>query len=121
MGKPSCKFCGKECKLAPSQRVRNRNPRTQCNSCCVTKRRWKSKIELIGLLGGKCERCGWIGHPAGFQFHHKDPSEKDFMLNGNGLLLKNRVQELSKCELLCACCHSIHHANTELIQKMGIL
>jgi hypothetical protein len=121
MSKPICKYCGKECKLAPSQKKRSRVVRTQCNSCGVTKRRWKTKLEMVEAKGGKCERCGWSGHPGGFQFHHKDPSKKEFTISGNGLLLKERWSELDKCELLCACCHSIEHSNTELIKRMGLL
>jgi len=121
MSKPICKYCGKECKLAPSQQKRGSAGRTQCNSCGVTKRRWKTKIELVEAKGGKCERCGWSGHPGALQFHHKDPSKKEFGISGNGLLLKERWSELDKCELLCACCHSIEHSNTELMKRMGLL
>jgi hypothetical protein len=119
---PTCKYCGKECRQAPSQRRAKKGigGRTQCNSCSVTKRRWKTKIELVNALGGKCERCGWTGHPGGFQFHHKDPEEKNFALSGNKLLVKERLDEVKKCQLLCACCHSIEHSNTELMRKMGL-
>jgi len=117
----NCKYCGKECKLTPSQKTKSASKREQCNSCSVTKRRWKSKIELVNLLGGKCSRCGWDKHPAGLQFHHRDPSQKEFMLNANKLLIKGRHTEVLKCELLCACCHMIEHANTELIKKMNLL
>jgi hypothetical protein len=72
------------------------------------------------MLGSKCARCGWSGHPAGLQFHHTDPQIKEFGLSGNKLLVKNRMEEVKKCELLCACCHSIEHANTDLIRKMGL-
>ena len=119
MEKPICKYCGKECKQAPSQL--GHKTRSQCNSCGVTKRRWKTKIELVESMGGKCNRCGWSGHPAGLQFHHKDPSTKSFMLNGNKLLVKECKEEAKKCELLCACCHSIEHSNTTLLTKMGLL
>lgn len=118
--KPICKYCGKECVLAPSQQKRNSTGRTQCNSCGVTKRRWKTKIELVDMLGGKCQRCGWKGHPAALQFHHTDPSKKEFSINGNKLLSKERWDEVKKCELLCACCHAIEHSNTPLMEQMGI-
>lgn len=121
MKNPICKYCGKECKLAPSQRNRKTNGKTQCNSCAVTKRRWKTKLELVQHKGGKCERCGWVGHPGGFHFHHKDSSIKKFELNGNGLLLRERWSELEKCELLCSCCHGIEHSNTELLKRMGLI
>lgn len=119
-----CKYCDKEFTPHPSQQRKTtstRKPRTQCNSCAVTKRRWKTKIELVESKGGKCERCGWSGHPGALQFHHKDPSSKKFAISGNKLLVKNRWSELDKCELLCACCHSIEHSNTNLMRRMGLL
>jgi hypothetical protein len=119
--KPSCKYCGKECKLAPSQKEGRRKPRQYCNSCCVTKRRWKSKIEMVMGLGGKCKRCGFTGHPGAFHFHHTDPSNKSHELNGNKLLTKDRWNELAKCELLCANCHHAEHSNTELMKKMNLM
>ena len=119
--KPKCKYCGNECKLAPSQRLTRKKPRQFCNSCCVTKRRWKSKIELINKLGGKCMRCGFVGHPGSFQFHHKDPSNKGHQINGNKLLTADRWNEVKKCELLCANCHMAEHSNTDLLLKMGLI
>ena len=47
--KPLCIYCNKECKLAPSQRKSRKKPRKYCNSCAVSKRRWKSKIELVKI------------------------------------------------------------------------
>ena len=119
--KPLCIYCNKECKLAPSQLKRLTQPRKVCNSCSVSKRRWKSKLELINKLGNKCNRCGYSGHPAAFQFHHLDPKDKNFNISSAGLISKDRHNEVLKCELLCANCHSIEHSNTELITKMGLL
>jgi hypothetical protein len=119
--KPLCIYCNKECKLAPSQRKSRKTPRKYCNSCAVTKRRWKSKIELVNKLGGKCKRCGFTGHPGSFHFHHTDPSNKEFQINSNKLLTKDRFEEVNKCELLCANCHCAEHSNTELLFKMGLL
>ena len=74
-----CKHCNKEFIIAPSRRSKIKEcKRTVCNSCTVSKRRWKSKIELIAKLGGKCQRCGFVGHPGSYHFHHKDPSKKLF-------------------------------------------
>lgn len=84
--------------------------RNRCNSCNTMIRRVKTKLKAILYLGGKCQHCGWNKHPAGFQFHHKDPSEKDFNIGAVSNRRWEIIQaELDKCELLCACCHAIHH------------
>lgn len=120
-----CKYCDKEFTLHPSKQRKTsgarKQTRTQCNSCSVTKRRWKTKIQLVEAKGGKCERCGWSGHPGAFQFHHTDPSAKSYSLSGNKLLVKDRWNEVNKCELLCACCHSVEHSNSDLMRRMGLL
>ena len=66
---------------------------------------WKYKATL------SCESCGF-SHPAAIQFHHKDESTKDGevsrMVNQN-LNKKTILEEITKCEVLCANCHAIHH------------
>lgn len=119
---PKCKYCLKDFNPSPSKKsIKKPSTRTTCNSCAVSKRRWKSKIELITKLGNKCNKCGYTGHPGAFHFHHIDPKTKLHEVNGNKLLTKDRWNEIKKCELLCANCHQIEHSNTELIKKFGFL
>ena len=55
-------------------------------------------------------RCGWSGHVAGFDFHHRDPTLKDFNIClATGKAWEVVRAELDKCELLCALCHRLHH------------
>jgi predicted HNH restriction endonuclease len=69
-------------------------------------------MKAVQLLGGKCNRCGWTGNLAAFEFHHKDPEEKEFemgnMANKAWDVLKI---EIEKCELLCSNCHRIEHTD----------
>lgn len=57
-----------------------------------------------------CAECGFNAHPAALQFHHRDPEQK---LLGVATLANKaweRVEEeIAKCDVLCANCHSIHH------------
>ena len=59
----------------------------------------------------KCNRCG-ESHPATLTFHHKSGSEKNFEI-GNalclGVSLKRLIEEIEKCEVLCANCHAKEH------------
>jgi hypothetical protein len=73
--------------------------------------RWRNiKIKAVKFMGGSCVRCGYNDHPAALQFHHLDPSTK--LTGWTKLRLKswNKItEELQKCIMLCANCHSIEH------------
>ena len=38
----------------------------------------KRKYEAVLARGGKCEICGYNKNLSALEFHHKDPSEKEF-------------------------------------------
>jgi hypothetical protein len=64
-----------------------------------------------------CERCGF-SHPAALDFHHRDPSRKSFAIATGPALGKSWetiVEEIAKCEVLCANCHRIEHASEVLV------
>ncbi len=88
--------------------------RSCCSQCLYDAQcqRWLDrKVKAINYLGGKCVKCGWKGHPAAFDFHHRDPSTKD--MEWHKMRLRNWASvlvELDKCDLLCAICHRITHA-----------
>jgi hypothetical protein len=75
----------------------------------------KRKVKLIEVKGGKCEDCGieYNGKNACiFHFHHRDESTKEFAL-GNQVVNKSwqrLLEELEKCEMLCANCHEMRHS-----------
>lgn len=87
--------------------------RNICKKCLYTaqKERWTARKKwAIQYLGGKCKDCGFSGHWAAFDFHHRDPSTKEY--DWNKLKLKSKqaiMNELDKCDLLCACCHRVRH------------
>lgn len=76
-------------------------------------RRFRMKTEAVRLKGGKCFNCGWAGNIAAFQFHHRDPTQKEFGISSNPKVSWEKYwNEVEKCDLLCANCHAIHHAGT---------
>ena len=86
---------------------------TKCRMDAVTRKRKKLKEELVIYKGGKCEICGYSKCIAALDFHHKDPTKKDFGLGKNGLTrgLEKCKLEVDKCMLVCANCHrEIHNA-----------
>lgn len=70
----------------------------------------KRKEQAIAYLGAVCKYCGNSFHPACFEFHHRNPQEKDRdpskMLQ---LSWEKLTNELDKCDLLCANCHRLEH------------
>lgn len=67
------------------------------------------KERAVAYLGGQCRICGYNRSSVGFDFHHLDPSQKDFNISAR-TSWKAIVSELEKCVLLCACCHREVHA-----------
>lgn len=78
--------------------------------------RWnKMKIRAIEYLGGKCKNCGIVDHPAIYDFHHRDPEQKD--IDWRKLKIRkweSIVIELDKCNLLCCKCHRKEHINYDM-------
>jgi hypothetical protein len=88
---------------------------TYCKTCfnayCIE--RWiQRKKDAIIYLGSKCNHCNNEYHYAAMQFHHTNPSQKDFDWGKLRLRSQSSInEELDKCILLCANCHSILHSN----------
>lgn len=63
-----------------------------------------------------CKHCGET-HPACLQFHHRDPSMKDFSISnavGWGWSIARIEAEIAKCDVLCGNCHAkIHYAERQ--------
>jgi len=93
-----------EFRLAPSGRYFC----PQCRSDAVSRRRRRVKEILIAEGGGACRLCGYSGYAGALQFHHLDPSIKEFSVSKEGgtLSLARTRSEASKCVLLCANCHA---------------
>ena len=74
------------------------------------------RIWLNELKGGlRCDICGmsFEGRPECCDFHHRDPSNKlkDISTIMGGLpAIKGLLDEISKCDALCANCHRTLHA-----------
>jgi hypothetical protein len=72
----------------------------------------KKAIILAYLEEHPCVQCGFPD-PRALDFHHRNASEKEF---GVSRLLNMDVKmdrvwaEVEKCDVLCANCHRIHHA-----------
>lgn len=117
------KICA-DCKLTKSinefyiSKSHNKGVMCYCKSCFNNrcKQRWiDRKLKAINYKGGKCIDCNLQlcnSHYAVFDFHHLDPTIKDYEWVKLRLTSWNKIiQELDKCVLLCSNCHRIRHAS----------
>jgi len=107
------KYCdNKRIILTTNERKKNR-----VNS--VTKRRRNLKIIAVKYKGGCCKKCGYDKCIGALEFHHLDPTQKDFGISQKGTTRSwEKIKiELDKCIMVCSNCHrEIHedlNKNTE--------
>lgn len=103
-----CKDCGD---TNPENFYQRRKER--CFKCHNIRRHLAGKdrrAKAVQSMGGKCYHCPCT-EVACLQFHHRDPSIKDpKFASMRGWSDERLEEELKKCDLLCANCHSIEHA-----------
>lgn len=80
------------------------------------RRRSRRRQDLIASAGGHCQDCGYVG-PA-LEFHHRDPSTKEFSVGEFNGSLTRLLAEAAKCDLLCANCHRLRHALREASESV---
>ncbi len=73
-------------------------------------RRRVNKLRALEYLGGKCVRCGYDDCVRALDFHHIDPSKKDFTIARIGQIWAKVKSELKKVIPLCSNCHKELHA-----------
>lgn len=108
MPEKECPICGK--KFQPKTAAANQ--RTCCYDCMpdgVQLTRGGFLAKLKESRGGKCIRCGYDKCLKALEFHHLDPSQKDFTISNDRFKIKDAVNESKKCILLCSNCHKEFH------------
>ncbi len=77
----------------------------------VAKRRKKVRQMAVDYKGGCCQICGYSKCLEALEFHHTDPTQKDFNISAKGHSRSwERVKaEIDKCILVCANCHRELH------------
>ncbi len=102
--KDTCNICG----------IKNERQSRYCTSCYRGRDILKSrnfKLQCVEYKGGKCESCGYNQCTAALDFHHVDPTQKDFNISNHTHTLfdKRITDELDKCKMYCANCHREEH------------
>ena len=113
-----CEICGKEFNVKPGGVSRK-----YCFECSPSYQKGGSKSKTISAIrkamkqeavkrfGGKCSICGYNKSIWALQFHHNDPSEKEFSLSSEGgsCSWESFWEEAQKCILVCSNCHAELH------------
>ena len=94
-----------------AEHVRDSRGYFRCRRCrqeAVVRRRRRVKEILVAEAGGCCRLCGYDRCRAALQFHHLDPSAKQFGVAENGMArsIERLRAEVRKCVLLCSNCHA---------------
>ena len=95
-----------------SQSDQNRNNTRKLSDKIAEDKR--TFIKNIKKEAGGCKICGYSRCLSALEFHHIDPTKKEAAIS-KMLNLKNVVEELKNCVLLCSNCHrEVHEGLTEL-------
>lgn len=119
MPEKTCVICGTMFRPKTSAA----NQRTCCYDCMpdgvqLTRGDFLAHIKL--LRGGKCIRCGYNKCLKALEFHHLDPTQKDFTISNDHFKLREAVEESKKCILLCSNCHKEFHDNLWDLSELNL-
>ena len=91
----------------------------KCNCRKTLERQQNRKLECINYKGGKCARCGYDKYPGALDFHHIDPTQKEFDISKlRTYNIEKLKPELDKCICVCKNCHAEIHG--EMVLAVGI-
>ncbi len=89
----------------------------------VQKRREKIRRMTVSYKGGCCQVCGYDRCIEALEFHHLDPTQKDFGISYKGYTRswEKVKEEADKCILLCANCHREAHAGMLQLPQVTVV
>lgn len=74
------------------------------------KERTELRQKLIAERGNICFDCKASFPACCYDFHHRDPKEKEFEFSKAKSRSEDQIRvEIAKCDLLCSNCHRIRH------------
>ena len=82
-----------------------------CSAIAHLKREDSNRADMNALKEAQgCMICGYNDDGSKLHFHHRDPSTKLFAISDALQYGPKKLQEeIDKCDLLCASCHTSHH------------
>lgn len=105
------KYLREENKLRKN--IKNESEKKQKRRKSINVINWKKEKKklLVEYKGGKCEKCEYNKCIEALEFHHLDPSKKDFTISSHSYSFERMKQEADKCILVCANCHREIHSS----------
>ena len=101
-----------------------KHPKFKCKKCFNNIRNFrlrKIKQQCVDYKGGKCVQCGYNKYIGAIDFHHLDPTQKDFGIARNQKNFgESHKKELDKCVALCSNCHRIEHERLKSGESSGL-
>lgn len=102
----SCRVCSDRVRAA-----RDATPKARLRACEITKQKQgvrRAMLTEIRLASG-CVDCGYNAHHSALDFDHLPGTEKKFPIMRDGLTrnLESLMNEVAKCEVVCANCHRV--------------
>lgn len=113
-----CVICNKEFETIPYGAGRkfcfSCSPQEASRASQITLIRRSVKHQLVLYKGGKCEICGYDKCERALEFHHLDPTQKEFTISGSlnhlsDFNMEKYYSEVDKCILVCSNCHAEIH------------
>lgn len=118
--KDGLQYWCKGCRNADGKRRIKENP--ERNNFYVKKYYAKKRALLIKYKESlKCQQCG-ENHSACLDFHHRNPDEKEFNIahSTGGCSIETIMNEIVKCDVLCANCHrKLHYSLKKELEETG--
>jgi hypothetical protein len=106
-----CEICGET--NPKNFYIKNNRPYKICKHCHNKKthnRQKENKKKAVEYKGGKCQICGYDKCYRSLDFHHIDPTRKDFTISHiDCRSFENIKHELDKCIIVCKNCHGEIH------------
>ena len=89
----------------------------------VQRRREKVRAMAVEYKGGRCQVCDYDKCIEALEFHHLDPTQKDFGISHKGYTRswEKVKEEVDKCILLCANCHREYHAGMLQLPQVTVV
>lgn len=89
--------------------------KTKYKGPCKTCENKRNKDRYISIIRDfyselSCQLCGYNRCIEALEFHHTDPTQKEFTISNKRTASKDKLlNEMKKCMLLCANCHREQH------------
>lgn len=81
----------------------------------VVQFRQRRKLWAVEAFGSKCGICGYYKCVEALEFHHTDPTVKEFATSASTVSRERFINELRKCICVCSNCHREIHAGITLV------